>query len=408
MIAPYLLAVLVDEDRIIRLVFRRRYAAYREEEARLRAQIAQKNRALHGAIQEVETQASTLSHDLRRPIVSASEVLRQLSAPVTERLTADQSSLFELARESMLGALGTIDETLQLRRDVMRPERRAAVDLRVLIDSVRTELKDEIVRRDARIDDSLDLKRVFAEPDKLRAVVRNLLLNAISYVPADRKPRVTLHAGLDENRKPELSITDNGIGVRPEDATRIFERRQRGTSALDLQVPGAGVGLSVARQMARRWGGDIVLRKTSPRGSTFTLKLGADSLHATTSRLDSARIFVVDDDPLYLLLVEIELAKHGAHVTGATSGAEALEAYVANFGAAEPGALVIDVQLPDTRGDRLARAIQEQHQCRAPILLWSAAPQTTLLHEASWPHEDFILKDDAGIENLVSRLEQLV
>ena len=71
----------------------------------------------------------------------------------------------------------------------------------------------------------------------------------------------------------ELSVVDEGSGLRGDDQERIFERLYRGDNARGTE--GTGLGLSISRALARRHGGDVVVRSAPGNGSTFVLRLPA-------------------------------------------------------------------------------------------------------------------------------------
>ena len=107
---------------------------------------------------------------------------------------------------------------------------------------------------------------VMGDPARVRQILRNLLSNARRY--GGNEVRVEIARG---DRTAQLRVTDNGPGVPPEDRERIFERHQRAHHAPGLTAA-LGIGLSIARDMARLMGGDLTYRRR--RGlSIFELSL---------------------------------------------------------------------------------------------------------------------------------------
>jgi two-component system OmpR family sensor kinase len=107
-----------------------------------------------------------------------------------------------------------------------------------------------------------------ADEDLVRRMLLNLLENAVRYNPPNTHVRVTLQRHVD---RAEISISDNGAGVPPQDRERIFERFVR----LDQKSStGAGLGLPIARWIAEAHGGSLVLDDSASRsGSTFIVQL---------------------------------------------------------------------------------------------------------------------------------------
>lgn len=106
----------------------------------------------------------------------------------------------------------------------------------------------------------------------LAAHVANLVQNAISY--SDERARVTISLALDGD-VAEVKVSDNGIGIRPEDQDRIFERFFRVDYGRSRESGGTGLGLSIVRHIAVSHGGDIRVWSRPGQGSTFTLSLPA-------------------------------------------------------------------------------------------------------------------------------------
>jgi signal transduction histidine kinase len=103
---------------------------------------------------------------------------------------------------------------------------------------------------------------------KLQCVLSNLLDNAIKYTPSGGKIIVSSEA---VNKKIMLSIQDTGIGISPDETSRIFERFYRADKS--RSIPGAGLGLSLVQAIVRSHGGEIKVSSSSGTGSTFTVSL---------------------------------------------------------------------------------------------------------------------------------------
>jgi len=109
------------------------------------------------------------------------------------------------------------------------------------------------------------------DPDAVTQVVLNLLDNAIKYTPSGRV-RLSAHqtASDDEVR---IAVSDGGAGIPAEYLPRIFDRFYRVDRARSRELGGAGLGLSIARELARGHGGEITVHSVPGEGSTFTVHL---------------------------------------------------------------------------------------------------------------------------------------
>ncbi len=106
--------------------------------------------------------------------------------------------------------------------------------------------------------------------DKIMLAVHNILGNAVKYTPVGGQ--VTLR--VEESAGQLLvEVVDNGIGIREDELERIFEKFYRARDKRIGSITGSGLGLALAREVARMHGGDIVVRSQLDKGSTFTLSL---------------------------------------------------------------------------------------------------------------------------------------
>jgi signal transduction histidine kinase len=107
------------------------------------------------------------------------------------------------------------------------------------------------------------------DPDRFQMVVRNLLSNAAKYSPAGGRIGVRISAyGV-----AKVAVTDEGIGIAPDDQARLFSRFVRIESKSTVGIAGTGLGLWLSREIARMHDGDITVESTLGRGSTFTFQL---------------------------------------------------------------------------------------------------------------------------------------
>ena len=107
------------------------------------------------------------------------------------------------------------------------------------------------------------------DPTRLTQVLTNLLSNAIKYSPRGGRVWVRLEHSQEEIL---LSVSDEGVGIPPDEYERIFEpfRRSKGSRA---EIPGIGLGLSVSRRIVRAHGGNIEVVSQEGTGSTFRVRL---------------------------------------------------------------------------------------------------------------------------------------
>lgn len=123
-------------------------------------------------------------------------------------------------------------------------------------------------------------RRVHGDAEQLTMAFRNLIDNALRYSPENTRVGVGLASA---DGVAEVTITDQGMGIAPEDQERIFERFYRVDAARSRQTGGTGLGLSIVKHVIGNHGGDVALWSQRGKGSTFTVRLpeideGLDSL----------------------------------------------------------------------------------------------------------------------------------
>jgi len=112
--------------------------------------------------------------------------------------------------------------------------------------------------------------RVLADRDAICGVFRNLIDNSIKYTPAEGHVKV----GVEQNGiHVKVTVSDDGIGMDPEDKARVFEEFFRARNESTAEIPGTGLGLSVVKRLVDMHHGKVSVRSTLGEGSTFTVSL---------------------------------------------------------------------------------------------------------------------------------------
>jgi signal transduction histidine kinase len=116
---------------------------------------------------------------------------------------------------------------------------------------------------------------VVADPVRIAIMITNLLQNAVKYSPDGGVVQcfVTVE---EETRSVLVSVWDHGLGIAEADMPRLFSRFGRLVTRENSNIPGTGLGLYLARELARLHGGDITVRSTAGAGSVFTLVMPMD------------------------------------------------------------------------------------------------------------------------------------
>lgn len=238
------------------------------ERTRTRKQLQSHVAELRRSNAELAQLASVVSHDLRQPLHVIAGYLELIGTLGEESPRA--TSLAQKAATAVNRMQALIEDVVEGARTGSRVGPTEIVPLdRVLDESV--EGLASILEQTGCTITRDPLPSVRCNPVQLAQVVRNLLDNAVKYRGAD-PPRV--HVGA-EAQGPNwlISFTDNGIGVAPTDALRIFSIFQRGARPGRDSSPGAGVGLAICRRVIEQHGGRAWVDPAPGGGSSFRFTL---------------------------------------------------------------------------------------------------------------------------------------
>jgi two-component system, NtrC family, sensor histidine kinase KinB len=216
----------------------------------------------------------TVSHELKTPLTSVRMVLHILLEKTVGALTPKQQELLEAARndtERLLRILNDLLDVARLEEGVAELPREKVAPAE-LLQAVVDETADKAAAANLKINCAVDpgLPLVLVDRQRIGYVFANLLTNAIKHSPAGGEVR--LRATRGDDHAIRFTVADDGPGIPPEYHQRIFDRFFRVTGQTRT---GAGLGLSIAREIAVAHGGRISVKSAPGRGATFYVELKA-------------------------------------------------------------------------------------------------------------------------------------
>jgi signal transduction histidine kinase len=243
------------------------------QNARLFQEIADKSRQLEAASQHKSEFLANMSHELRTPlnaIIGFSEVLAQgMFGAINDKQTEYLNDILESGRH-LLSLINDILDLSKIEAGRMELEP-AEFDLPQAIQNALTLVRERALRRGIALHHVIDdrVAEIRADERKIKQVLLNLLSNAIKFTPEGG--RIEMRA-TPADGTIEVSVTDTGVGIAPEDQETVFEEfRQVGTA--DKKAEGTGLGLALSRKFIELHGGRIWVTSQVGVGSTFTFTL---------------------------------------------------------------------------------------------------------------------------------------
>ena len=244
------------------------------QNARLFREIEDKSRQIEAANRHKSEFLANMSHELRTPlnaIIGFSEVLQE---KLFGELNEKQAEYTEDILSSGRHLLSLINEILDLSKvEAGRMELELATfDLPLAIDNARTFVRERAIRHGIAVDVKVDerLGEFVGDERKIKQILLNLLSNAVKFTPEGG--RIGINAR-QSNGAVEISVTDTGIGISPEDQPRIFEEFRQVGSDYGHKSEGTGLGLTLAKKFVELHGGRIWVESELGKGSKFTFTL---------------------------------------------------------------------------------------------------------------------------------------
>jgi PAS domain S-box-containing protein len=243
---------------------------------------------------------ATMSHEIRTPINAVMGYVDLLDMEIAGPLTEQQRAQLGRIRASNMHLLGIIDEVLDFSRldagrvTIARRVGRLGVPVDAALQMVLMQAQAKGVGLSDSVSGFAADVPYWGDEDRVRQILVVLLSNAVKFTPP--RGRITVSAGTTQ-RPPAgeqlpgpgpwvyVRVEDTGPGIDPASMAAIFEPFEQADMALTRQHGGTGLGLTIAKRLARLMAGDITVRSQPGMGSAFFLWLPAAAQEAAESTL---------------------------------------------------------------------------------------------------------------------------
>ena len=356
---------------------------------------------------------SNMSHEIRTPmnaIIGMSQVARRSndSAKIRESINKIESSSHHLM--DLLNDILDMSKIEAGKLEIFEEETVLTEDLHYVVSIMRSKaFENRIV-----IDSSVEIQRDFVMADNLRLnqILINLLSNAIKFSPDGG----VINLGVKETETGEdrsvylFSVTDQGIGMNDEQASRLFHSFEQADMSITRRFGGTGLGLSISKNLVEMMDGDIWVESRPGAGSTFFFTIRLKTLDSISEDekdakykfaegevpdLSHLRAMVVDDIEINRIIIREMLAETGIKIEEAVNGMEAVKL----FSMSEPeyfNIILMDMQMPVMDGCEAARKIRALDRPDAKGVAIIAATANAM-------KSDIELVLDAGMNGHISK-----
>jgi len=358
------------------------------QNARLFRQLEDKGRQIEVANRHKSEFLANMSHELRTPlnaIIGYSEMLEEDAAELDGGRLVPDIEKINAAGKHLLELINAVLDLSKIEAGKMELYLED-VDVARLVQDIAAVIKPLAEKNATRLEVAcaLDAGIMHADITKLRQSLFNLLSNACKFTQ-----RGTV--SLEVTREPgaagdwlRFGVRDTGIGMTPEQMTRLFQEFSQADAATTRRFGGTGLGLALSRRLCRMMGGDVTVESEAGRGSTFAIRLPARVPEAgpetpaappESAAAGRATVLVIDDAAEVRDLLQRFLAREGLHVVTAAGGEEGLRLAKE----LRPAAITLDVMMPGMDGWAVLAALKaDPETADLPVIMLTIVDDQTL------------------------------
>ncbi|MCL2810208.1 MAG: response regulator, partial [Treponema sp.] len=334
---------------------------------------------------------ANMSHEIRTPM---NAIIGMITIGKSSSDVEKKNHCFEKIEDASNHLLGVINDILDMSKieankfELSRSEFNFEKMLQRIVNVVNFRVDEKHHKFTVYIDKNIP-KSLIGDDQRLAQVITNLLGNAIKFTPENGSINLSTRL-IDEHDglcTLQVSVTDTGIGMNPEQQKRAFSSFEQAESSTTRKYGGTGLGLAISKSIVELMGGNIGVVSEIGKGSTFTFNVKMERGELSPQRhlssdvnLENVRIMVVDDDQDILDYFKEISFEFGVSCDTAISGDEAIKIIK------EKGRYhiyFIDWKMPGMDGIQLTAELKaHQEPIKSVVIMITAAEWTVIENEA--------------------------
>jgi CheY-like chemotaxis protein/signal transduction histidine kinase len=364
-----------------------------EDLDRLASELSRAKKLEEARAAEIETAArlkseflANFSHEIRTPLNAILGYCDLVLREEGQRLTPHGRRDLNVIKSNARTLLALINDILDLskieagRVEIVNED----VDVEALVEECASSVRELLRAKQVELRTQVGsgARTAFTDPLKLKQILLNLLSNAAKFTETGEVV-LAVHA---EGQAIVIDVEDTGVGIPADQLAHIFEKFRQVDGSPMRRAGGTGLGLAIVKEVSKLLGGDVTVKSTLGRGTTFTVRL-ARAIDTSRSRdresgpaLDSSKpapwkdatILIIDDDTMIHELLRGPLEEDGLKVLTAADGIEGLVAAREH----RPTVILLDIHLPRLDGwSVLARLKSDPGLAQIPVIMLSVEEQ---------------------------------
>ncbi len=337
---------------------------------------------------------ASMSHEIRTPINSIIGLNELIMREEPSEQVEEYAKNIQNASKMLLSLVNDILDLSQLeihKMELVQAEYKTADMFREVADMMQVRMESKKLKFILHVDRNLPVK-LYGDERRIKQVLLNILSNAVKYTEEGSVTLDCRYEKIDEKQiQLRISVGDTGVGIRKEELEHLFDAFRRVNSEKNQKIEGTGLGLSITRHLVELMQGEITVDSIYTQGSEFTIMIPQkivddtpigefkvltrehkkESHYLKSFEAPEARVLVVDDDDLNLIITKKLLQETKMEIDTAGSVEECLQKTSNRY----YHLILMDYMMPGMDGSALLREVRRQENglCKdSDIVLLSA------------------------------------